>query len=391
MSRKSALSAFCASNGILESATRRIAGSTTQRTFSSSAQRNAMLANFTPTSSPQLDELLSTIRRDIILPAYLPTEQRKRLYSPKYAKKLESDPIIIEIDGEVIKFRYINVFKDILQTRRAVVNAITQFSTPQDFANLRPLLEGISYAGRKFDNGVYVKILRVMALKGRVSQIIDCALNAARTGFKLDSSEKVNEILHFIQMKAIDSAWDEAITTKALRRAEVVLELMHEERHQPERNKNNPMLEGELPLYRDPMVLLAPLHLAAALAAQKEGAVDENLADKVNKYARDVVRLWPEGKKLSEVQPKALYGEENGVMRYLLIPNKFVTLTVPLLHSLDTAIKVVEPELAQQLQSRRDILATEIKEARIATKPTENRGEAVYRKLYETEASSENE
>ncbi|KAI1396103.1 hypothetical protein F4819DRAFT_476336 [Hypoxylon fuscum] len=388
MSRKSTLGALCATNGVLETATRRIAGSTQrQRTFTSSARRDAGIAHFTPTSSPQLDELLSTIRHKIILPSYLPTEQRKKIFSAKYEKKLQSDPIIIEIDGEVLKFRYQNVFTDIPQTRRSVVQAISQFESPDDFANLRPLLEGIAYANRKFGPDFYAKILRTVGAKGRIYDVIDCARSVARTGYKLDSSEKANEVLHFVQMKAVETKWDEAQTAKALRWAEMVLDLLQEEVHQPKRRKDEPMLEGELPLYRDPMVLLAPLHLTAALVAKQgaeaEGA--EEVKDKLTKYARHVVRLWPEGKKLTEVQPAALY-EDYDKMGYLREPNKFVALAAPLLKGLDTAISVLsEPELARQLQARRDVLAAEVREARTAVKD-DGRGQEMWRKLYEDEA-----
>lgn len=325
------------------------------------------------------------IRHKIILPSYLPTEQRKKIFSPKYEKKLQSDPITIEIDDEVLKFRYQNLFTDVPQTRRSVVTAISQFETRADFANLRPLLEGVAEAGRKFPHDYYAKILRVVGAKGHVYEMIECARGVARTGYRLDSSEKANELLHFVQMKAINSEWDEAQTQKALRWAEMVLELLQEEAHQPRRRKDDPVLEGELSLYRDPIALLAPLHLAAVLVA-KHGAEGEAL-EKLAKYAKDVIRLWPEGKKLTEVQPKELY-ENQDKMRYLLEPNKFVALAAPLLYGLETAVgtaNVVDSELARQLQSRRDILAAEVREARAAAaeKKPEGRGERVYRQLFE--------
>ncbi|KAI8962493.1 hypothetical protein F5Y11DRAFT_322751 [Daldinia sp. FL1419] len=382
MSRHSALSALCASNAAWESATRRIASST-HRTFSSTARRNAGITHFTPTSSPELDDLLNTIRHKIILPAYLPTEQRKKITSPKYEKKLQSDPITIEIDGEVLKFRFQDPFKDIPQTRRSVVNAISRFETPEDFANLRPLIEGVAYARRHFDASFYCKVLRVLGAKGRIFDVIELARGVARSGFRLDSSEKVNEVMHWVQMKAIDSAWDPEETAQALRWAEMVLELLQEEDHQPKRRKNESTLEGELPLHRDPMVLLAPLHLSAALVSKQGAEANDAVVDKLVKHARDVVRLWPQGKKLLEVQPPALTAEYDN-MGYLLEPNKYIVITAPLLRGLDMAVEALEArnsDLAAQLQSRRNILAAEVQDARAkATK--KNRGEAVYQKLY---------
>ncbi|KAI0446042.1 hypothetical protein F4803DRAFT_505415 [Xylaria telfairii] len=379
MSRKSVLGAVCAANGAFEATARRMAGQQQHRSFTCTSQRSANITHFTPTSSPALDSLLNDIHTKIILPSYLPTAQRKKLYSPKWAKRLQADPIVMEIDGEVLKFRYQNVQKDIPNTRESIVKALSQFETPADFANLKPLLEGVANAGRKLEPSFYVRILRIIGLKGHVYQIIDCARSVRRTHYKLDTSEKVNELLHFVQMKARDADWDEAKTRQALSWAEMVVDMLHDEAHQPKRDKSEAVLPGELPLNRDPMVLAAPLHLAAVLIA-RHGA-GEDVLDKVHKLARDVVALWPEGKKLKEVQPPELYMDFER-MGYLLQPTKFITLAAPLLHGLDTAIEVVEPELAAQLRTRRDTLAAEIQEAR-KTSDLIVRGENVYKKFYD--------
>lgn len=373
------LGAACVSNGAFEASARRIAGQQ-QRSFTSTAQRHASITQFTPTSSPALDSLLNEIRTKIILPYYLPMSQRKKLYTPKWEKKLQSDPIIIEIDGEVLKFRYQNPATDIPNTRKSVVRAVSQFETAEDFANLKPLLEGLAYTGRYIAPAIYVKILRLAGKKGRIYDIIDCARSVRQTRFKLNASEKVNELLHFVQMKARDADWDEAETRQALRWAEMVVEMLHEEEHQPKRPKNEPPVPGERPLSRDPMVVAAPLHLAAVLATQH--AAGEEIEEKVRKLARDVVAFWPEGQGLKNVYPSELYADVNK-MGYLNIPSKFVTLAAPLLHGLETAIKVVEPELAGQLQTRRDTLAAEIKEAREALPSVRRRGEVIYRKFYD--------
>ncbi|KAG4218250.1 hypothetical protein PC116_g33270, partial [Phytophthora cactorum] len=112
----------------------------------------------------------------------------------------------------------------------------------------------------------------------------------------------------------------------------------------------------------------------------------EVVVDKLVKYARDVVRLWPQGKKLSEVQTADMY-EEYDKMGYLQEPNKYVVITAPLLRGLEIAIEALEtrnPDLAAQLRSRRDILSAEVKEA--LGKARGNRGKAVYEKLYNNAA-----
>ncbi|KAI0383127.1 hypothetical protein F5Y04DRAFT_251887 [Hypomontagnella monticulosa] len=444
MLRKSAASALCVSNGSLECIARRVAGPPS-RTFSSSTRQNAMLGHFTPASTPELDELLSMIRTKVILPSYLPTEQRKKIASPKYKKKLQSDPITIEIDGEVTKFQHQNPFVDIPQTRRSVMSAITKFETAEDFANLRPLLEGIAYANRKFPASFYNKIVRNVGSKGRISLIIQCARGVAKTGLKLDSSEKVMETLHFVQMHAVEANYDSAATAKALRWADMVVEMLQEKGHKPHLPKDKIKVKGELPLYRDPMTILAQLHLAAALIVRGEPQVAETnaeasaeanaeaeaedesegeveatsegevettsegeieatseekrevkfepkvVAKKFAKYGRDLGRLWPKDKKLLEVQPAALF-EVPSKLGYLREPNRFVSLATPLLRGLEMAVEAAEtlkkPVLTENLSSRRDILASEIQEARTAAAATgkNTRCEEVWTKFYGNEA-----
>ncbi|KAI1432923.1 hypothetical protein GGR50DRAFT_671454 [Xylaria sp. CBS 124048] len=381
MLKKPVLSAVCASKkGTFELAMRSIARQQ-QRTFTSSHRRNAQISHFTPASSAALDKLLAEISTKIILPSYLPEAQRKKIYSAKYEAALRSDPITIELDNEIIKFRYQNVLKDIPNTEKSLVSAISQFETDADFLNLKPLLEGLSHAGRAISDAVYAKIIRLTGNKGHIFQIIECALNVRRTAVKLDTSEKVNEVLHHVQMKACDAEFDEDVTKKAMRWAEMVVDMLYEEQHQPRLSLTGAgPLPGEKALNCDPMVLIAPLHLAAVLAG-RHGAKEYMV--KLRKYARSIVAYWPAGTKMMELQPAKLYEKQNK-LAYLRAPNKFVTIATPLLHGLETAAEVLEtedPELASELQSRSSILSMEIEEARKDLEP-ERRGLMIYKRFY---------
>ncbi|KAI0481476.1 hypothetical protein F4859DRAFT_512622 [Xylaria cf. heliscus] len=398
MLRRSVLGTVCTANGALDATTARtIARQQQHRSFTCTPRRSANIPHFTTTSSPKLDSLLDDIRTKIILPTFLPIDQRKRIYSPMWEKRLQADPITMEIDGEVLKFRHVNLLTDIPNTGKSLQDAVKMFDTPADFANLKPLLEGIAHTGNLIKPGILVNIARLVGTKGHIYKIIDCARSVRRTNYKLDTHEKVSEVLHFVQLKAREADWDKAETRQAMRWAEMVLEMLHEEAHQP-RYLKHPPVPGELPLTRDPMILAAPLHLAAMVALlnkASEGVQDkvgeaseevqntveeaseealdkvdeaaeaaEEVLDKVHKLARDLVTVWPDNKRLRDVQPAEL-SEESSRMAYLRRPGKFVILGTPLLHGLDTAIKVVaDPELAGQLQIRRDTLAAEIQEAR---------------------------
>ncbi|KAK7918256.1 hypothetical protein PG985_010130 [Apiospora marii] len=386
MSRRPIIGAVSASNCAFEAATRRIA--TNQiRSFSSTPPRNAQqVAHFTPTSSTELDELLSTIRTKIILPSYLSLTQRKQLMSKRYEKKLAADPVIIDIDGEILKFRYLNPLGGGLpNTQKSVMQAVTSFETEDDFVNLRPLLEGIHNTHQKLDANFWTKITRVIGSKGHIYEMIEAARRAKWTGYRLDSSERLNEMLLYVQLKAVESEWRKSETEQALRWSEMIIELLQTEVHKPKSSRAPGSNRAALSysLEHDPQVLIAPLHLASALVV-KTGVETESVLEKVNKYARDVVRLWPEGKQLKQLHKPEAYQARNE-MAYLTCPNKFVTMATPLLHGLESAVQVVkDAELLRQLQSRRDILSAEVESARKTAQAEgkAGRGESVYGKFF---------
>ncbi|KAI1096391.1 hypothetical protein F5B19DRAFT_488358 [Rostrohypoxylon terebratum] len=398
MSRKLAHGAFCANNGIFEFAARRIATATatatlTQRTFSSTARQNKEMVYFSKASTPELEAVLAEIRHKIILPGYLPKVQRKKIHAKKYEKALQSDPITIEIDSEVFKFRYQSPFVGIPNSVKSLFRALALFDTPQDFNNLRPLIQGLNVANRKLKVDKIAKLTRIVGEKGQIYRVIELARSVKHTGFKLDHSEKVTEILHHVQMKAVESDWDPEQTAQALRWAEMVVEMLEEEDHQPSSSAiPDESLQGMLPLHRDPMVLLSPLHLAAALALKQDAEVDPDLVSKIAKYATKLVVLWDEGKALRQTQPEALFAPK-GTLEYIAEPNKFVKLAAPWLYGLDTAIKVLQSypqheELVTKLQTRRDILAAEVQ------KDKENslyKGQDAWQKVFERKAAEESE
>ncbi|KAI1828356.1 hypothetical protein F4861DRAFT_489784 [Xylaria intraflava] len=377
MSRKLVLSAVrVASNGAFEGSARRIAGQQ-HRSFTSTHQRNAQIVHFNPTSSQALDDLLSEIRYKIILPSYLPIDQRKKIYALKWERKLQSDPIVMELDGEIIKFRHENLMTAIPNTQKSLLAAVSQFETAADFENLKPLLEGIVHAGRNIKPHVHSKIIRLLGQKGQIYHIIDCARCVRRSGFKLDNSEKVNMTLHYVQMRAPEAGWERGVTSKAFRWAEMVVDMLHDDLHRPNTPTDGTSpVPGAIALACDPFILAAPLHLGAVLVTQHEAG--EDVLTKVRKFAQSVVAFWPEGK-----DTKELYARTNG-MEYLFEPNKFIRVATPLLHGLETAAEVVEPQLASQLRSRCKILEEELRAARNTSSPERiERAMIVYQHFYD--------
>lgn len=379
------------------------------RLLSTTAPRHAHAIDFLPSSSPELDDILETIRLKILVPSYLRAEQQRQLFSPKYREKLRADPITLEIDGQVLRFTGMDRLRDLPNARASLRDALGRMTTREDFDNLPRLLEGLHNAHRRLRPADYARIARRAGERGCIYTVIESARTVRRTGFRLDASETVAEILTHVQLRAVDGGWQDSQTRQSLVWAEMVVDMLEDPQHERKTtptpapvsasvaaaatnitNPTPPPPPPSFPLARDPQVLAARLHLAAVVAdkfAAAEGEEDGDktaAVDKVARYASELVRLWPAGKGLRDLHPAALYTDRRGEMHYLNEDNKFLGVTAPLLHGLDTAITVLrandQADLAGELQTRRDALGTEVTAA-LAAAP-DRRGAAVYNKFY---------
>lgn len=372
----------------------------------SSPPPTAGVITFTPTSDTELDAILEKVRSKIILLSYLSAKQRSDIFDPHYEQKLRNDPITLEVDGEIVKFTHMDLFNDVPNARAAARDAVGRMTTRADFQNLPRLLEGLHRSSRRLRPADYARIARRAGERGCIFAVIESARQVQRTGFRLESSETVAEILTHVQMKAVDSAWDETETRQALGWAELIVELLQHPNHgrrapRLQHGAVGAMAEGStaivaatpappppvFPLDRDPQVLAARLHLAAVVADKFSlGGADTD--GKVSRYATELVQLWPAGGKgLRALHPAETYADRRGEMYYLSESNKFLGVAAPLLHGLDTAIRVLggsqgdSAALAGELQSRRDALAAEVNTA--LTAAPDRRGAAIYKKLFE--------
>ncbi|KAK0646406.1 hypothetical protein B0T16DRAFT_458328 [Cercophora newfieldiana] len=333
---------------------------TTQRRLLSSTQSRqaSKIIHFTKCSSPELDETLKTIREQLILPVYLPVEQRKKIYSEKNKAALDRDPITVEIDGEVVQFGY----RDMMQlpnTRYLMKQAITAMKTPADFNNLWPLLEGVCFqAGRQMPPMVFRRALRKADNAGCLGVILECVKNVKKTKFRLDDHELVAHLLLAIQRVAFRSGWQEQETVRALKRVQLVLDLLEGEPEHQEWVKRNTKVKFAYPFHRDPIFLAAGLHMGAALALKHHKGKD---MDGVAGYARQLVALWPESAGLLELQPKSAFVVDG--VDYLMNPQQTITIGSVVVSALRLAAKVVEPELAAELEKRAALVQPEVDRA----------------------------
>lgn len=333
---------------------------------------------FGHTSSPELRKALEEIREAIILPSYLSEDQRRKIYSSAWKARLEREPVTLAIDDDVHSFQYRD-YLDLPNTNLKVKRALRAMKTRRDFLNLEPLLEGVcKHAGRKLDPAFYPEAVRRAARAGALDIVLDCALLAKRTGFRLDKHETVAQLMTWVQREAVFSGWDKKELKKALKRIQWMLEQMEGDPEHMERRKpdSEPLLA--YPLYRDPIFLAARLHLEAALAIKYGNGVDEE--GDIAKHANQLMQLWPETADLISLHPPQAY-TGNVALRYLLHKEAFVWITSPVLNGLRLAARVVEPKLAEELEKRASVLEKQIDEA--IKESVGGRGEELHQKLLE--------
>ncbi|KAJ9154938.1 hypothetical protein NKR23_g2172 [Pleurostoma richardsiae] len=385
MSKLSLRPALRARSSVMDAVSRTSFSQT--RSFSVSASRQvSSVISFSPTSSPELDSILSEIRYKILLPTYIRQEQRKKIFRPRYKQELRSSPITMEIDGEIIKYTGLDPLTDIPNTREILDKAIERMDTKEDFENLPRLLEGLCYnANRKLKTHDYVKMTTTAGERGCIYTIIDCARQVRKTEFKLDKSEKVQLIMEYLQLKALNSEWGENEAKKALAWAEMVVEMADREEHLP---KQTTKTSKRFPLSRDPQILSTPLFLAAGIAKHHNGGQDVD--GKVAHYAKLVTTLWPAEKGLLQLHPEESYEDHEGMHYLAHKKDKLLEVGAPILYGMQLASQIVEEPLRSQLQSRADTLAGEVKDALAQLGPdqTDGLGVAVYKRLYEQDQSA---
>lgn len=335
------------------------------------------------------------MREEVLLPCYIPAEQRKLLTRKQQKDHLDKNPITVEIDGVVHKLGYRDPIT-LPSPRRTVLDAVKLMDSERDFRNLVLMLQGLhSVAKTKWQKPWdMTRIARRAGGHGQIFRIIEAANRVGDTGVKFDHAELIAEVMYWIQEKACGlqpgaERWGQKATAQALNWADMVVEMLHLPEHLPAATpKGQPL---GLALKYDPKWTGAQLHLAAGLAV-KHPKPDQPEADaaqrkRVTDLATTLIKTWPADKGLRAIHPPPAHPK--GYVYFIDQDSGFLRQASPIMHGLDLAMQVVEPELANQLKSRRDALAAEIDE--VLAKKAENqlRGRMTYDALFGTQHALE--
>jgi hypothetical protein len=307
---------------------------------------------FTKTSSPELDDLLSNIRKKIFLPSHLSQQQKDVIYRKKHQKMLTTEPITAEIDGERFVLEHIDT-TNVPATRKSLWTAATLMKEKQDWDNLPSLLIGFANAGRNLDWAA-VRLTTMAGEASRLDVILECARRVSDTNFKLAPKVAV-AFIYWALRRGIDSNWNVKETKQSLTWLEMISEMLEDPRHVGDRHS---LREPKMSVEIEPVIAGALLKLTAIRATQNSDGKDEKT--KITEYAARLLRT-PWYFKEGNISDSAEVG-------MLPVLDTYLTTFVPVLAGAKAAQLVLDPssELAVGLKSRADELEQELSSRRQA-------------------------
>jgi hypothetical protein len=222
---------------------------------------------FQESSSPELTELLSTIRSKRILPTLLNAAQRKLIQSSKAKAHLTNEPVYALIGDEEVRLEHINVTKDV-PSEKSFLRVLDLTTEPQDWRNMPALIEGLHNV-KKLAPRYQKRFILAAAEAGMVSVLLQCLQQAANNGFSLNLPVVRLNMFHIIRDIARNSDWEEEATQKCLKQIQQVLDFMDDPAHCGEKTimPDDPRTQ--------PYVIAIPLEIAAMRVTNHLGGVDE--------------------------------------------------------------------------------------------------------------------
>ncbi|USP72770.1 hypothetical protein yc1106_00044 [Curvularia clavata] len=243
-----------------------------RRAFSQSpAHYRGALPNFLPPSSPELSALLSTFNSKVLLPYHLTKEQQKLVYSQESRPKIEAEPVEITLGDVTLPLEHLdrNRLPDRWQTFREVVQ---NSETKEDWENVVRCLEGFVEAGIEVKTKWQEMVVRKLNEAGMYHLVLKMLQRPKASGVRLSNRGVVTEVLTGVHHRAAMADWEQEETTKALKMAKQIAELMENDEHHASQSAATANEKGDWRGH--PVVVALPTALAATVAEKYGGAKD---------------------------------------------------------------------------------------------------------------------
>ncbi|KAK5166600.1 uncharacterized protein LTR77_008143 [Saxophila tyrrhenica] len=322
---------------------------TTTRSLSTTPIRPKALPTFQSTSSPELDDILSTFRSKHIIPRMLSNHDRNLIFSLKTRKYLEENPQTVTIGDEDIDLQWIDQRTEIPNRREMMWQTmrLMREGEPGDWNNLPALLEGLAKVKRGANERQMAKMVRLASERGRFGIVLQCLHQARRTGMTLRREEVLNAVVWALREMGragvnveggeVDrGSWERAGLEKAIKDANEIAVLLEE----PEHGTGNIVRQGD-PRTR-PEVLSVFLELNAAYAYRFQDGKDVD--GKVRAYTDRLLANIKGAEGPATIEP-ASTGPQTEMLRGM-----------PIWHGLQLAQKILgnqipQPDLVKQVTS----------------------------------------
>ncbi|PSK36729.1 hypothetical protein B9Z65_1912 [Elsinoe australis] len=203
------------------------------RPFSHGArlQRSHAVPDFAESSSAELNNVLSTLRNEHILPAYLNEAQQRLVYRKKYRSELENSTVTIAVEHEEFDLKPLDKTKLLPKRKPLVKQAIDLITEEKDWAQVYPLLEGLAKIGNAADQATIEKLIRRAALEGHFGVIAQCLRAAERTGLTMRDKYVLHGVLRGLRQTAERSGWKQGSLDRAIRYGDEVAALLANGEH----------------------------------------------------------------------------------------------------------------------------------------------------------------
>ncbi|KAJ5702588.1 hypothetical protein N7488_010136 [Penicillium malachiteum] len=239
------------------------------------------IPTFTPTASDELNQALARWRQDLFIPFGLPKRQRTSMFKEKHARRLEDEPITVNIsENEQYTLRPLKFSE--LPKSKEIIDVLRLMEAANDYKNLVPFMSGLWNSQMTVSPARWQYLVRKTGSIGRIALIVECARQGSRTGLSLENQDITERLFFEFHRMAHQADFKGPRVAKALALAKQTADIMDS---YPSDVSSNPKYQ--------PYVIGTLLELSAARALDAFGGKDE--ANEVLNYVRKLMASWPLG------------------------------------------------------------------------------------------------
>ncbi|KAI1952308.1 hypothetical protein LOZ12_000229 [Ophidiomyces ophidiicola] len=255
-----------------------------RRPFSSTrSYTKEPVPTFTPTSSPELTRLFEKYRQNFFIPMSLGLRHRNLIYKNKYAKKLEDNPISINIGRGREEIYHLKPLEKTGHPGTSELREVVALmKTREDWYNLLPLLVGLKISKRQLVGRRLTWLIRRAGFAGQASILLECAKQSKRTGLTLNHADIAMQFFLAIRYNAREAGFRGPEVQTSLRQATQAAELLDA----PEHTSTSMTKDAK----RFPEIIGILLELEAANTLNTlEG---KDVEGRVRSYAEKLISTW---------------------------------------------------------------------------------------------------